>query len=200
MKTHIISSLLIFGTLFSCSEDIVDPPEAFVSDDFLVIGDTDATSLLAPPIHLNYYNGDKAYHLDLDADGNDDFTIEVTLVESPNLTVLGSGITSLTSEAEFVYAMQDTLTMVDTLHYNDSLNLALSWTNTPSALYTYRKLNIPISGVPPVIERGFWKDAQNTYVGFLVQNPNNPTYGWARLEVTPTGLTIHEIMSKMCYY
>ena len=193
-KTHIFFIILYF--VYACeknisTEDIV--PEELKT--FLIV---DKGNIRYLDTILNAKNNSHyqviTFPIDLDSDGTEDISFYIKRISDFYLAFYSDfEIHSLNDKLKII--TNDSILTPKILEIGDTLNTKKSWKKADKL--SLLDINYSFFNRMDTEIIGNWYNISNKYIGFLIENENNPTYGWVKLSIPETGwitsLTIHEV-------
>ncbi|NOR74862.1 MAG: hypothetical protein GQ525_06865 [Draconibacterium sp.] len=197
MKIRLILSLIILGLFYACEKDPIEE-----LDTFLVIGNENATIRIIDTLIFPEDRYDSiVYKIDIDLNGTNDVAFYIFYDYSPSHYRSNFRFDCLTDQIKVL--TNDSILSPEILDYGDTLNIDKKWVNSSmEILRTFGNSVWVGDGI--IYKYGNWYDLSNKYIGVLIEDDENPTYGWIKLSV-PDGewvnsLTIHEIGHKKAAY
>lgn len=197
MKNTLIL-LLFAGIICACENS--DSPKP---DSFIVLGESAATivtvdSVIVPSSRCK----NASYNIDLDADGENDFSLNVYYCFSPSYYGAELSFECLNNKAKVL--TNDSILSPEILLKGDTLDIDKNWISGKMEIIRVNMVTQIAGGDGIMNIHGNWYDLRNKYMGLLIENEANPIYGWIRLSVPEDywvkTIEIHEIAFQKAVY
>ncbi len=202
MKTKLILSLTILSLFYCCEkEDKNNRTEEL--DTYIVVGDGNASittldTLITPEDRCDSI----VYKIDIDSNGIDDLAFYIYYCYSPSKFSSTFRFDCLTDKIKVL--TNDSIISPEILNYGDTLNFNKYWVNESMEILSASGSSEMTGEAEMVQKFGNWFDLSEKYIGLLIENDENPIYGWIKLSVPDDdwicSLTIHEIGYKKAAY
>lgn len=205
----LVIAIFTFILLFSsCRKeekyDLVRAPSPM--DTFLVVGSdlaaTKSIDTLLSPIRCDSIN----YKIDIDQNASMDFELYLFYCSSPNYSTSTIELRSL-GKSNSILASDSMINIsnysVETpaiLSAGDTLSYSMNWLSEDMTLLIGGSSTQ--SGEKPFVY-GKWYGVSNKYIGLLIEDDNNPIYGWIEISVptvTQVSANIHEVGFEIVSY
>lgn len=203
MNIRLILALLFCGILCSCEkEDSEDNTPDETLDTKLVIGDNNATITILDTLITPSDRCDSiVYRIDLDSNGNYDFAFYLYYCFSPGYYNSEFRFYCLHEKAKVL--TNDSILSPEILDYGDTLKIDENWVSDKMIfLSASGSTNVGNDGILQI--SGTRYNLSNKYIGIIIENEENPIYGWIKLstaEINWLGsLLIHETGHKKAAY
>jgi hypothetical protein len=202
MKQGLIYLSFFLGIICSCEESRDNTLEE-QPDPFVVIGDLDADINSSDTLIYSLEKGDSIlYQIDLDSDGSVDFELCIYYDYSSCLFFSDFRFSCLNDLAKI--CTNDTILSPDILSLGDTLSFNRRWISDKFDIIESSGICESGGGDGNNYKYGNWVNISNKYIGLMVENNENPVYGWIKLSIPDDelicSLTIHEIGRKKPAY
>lgn len=202
MKTKLILALIILSLFYCCEKDDNNNPTEKL-DAFLVVGDENASITVLDTLITPEDRCDSIIHkIDIDFNGVDDVAFYIYYCYSPSY--FGSNFRFDCLNDKIKVLTNDTIISPEILNYGDTLSFDKNWVTQNMKILSASGSSEMIGGDGTVHKYGNWFDLSDKYIGLLIENDENPIYGWIKLSVPDDdwicSLAIHEIGYKKAAY
>ncbi len=152
-------------------------------DDYILAGQKDGVGIhyvdVEPDINFTiidpWHKTDTIIDLDLNNDGIADFSLKGTMCHPSQLGGDCEDV-SIIPLLNNEVSINPITTWLDTIPYNDTIDVGNHWTNDETLLYSYLMI-IP----DDISTKGYWHNVylvSSYYIGFKIIEDDKPFYGW----------------------
>ncbi|NOQ25585.1 MAG: hypothetical protein GQ564_09525 [Bacteroidales bacterium] len=204
MKIRLILLLIILSLFYSCEKEEENNPTEDL-DTFLVIGDNNATVRILDTV-LNFYiyyygDGSMENKIDIDFNGINDVAFEISAYSKLGYFFSDFIFKCLNDKTKVL--TNDSILSPEILDYGDTLNVDNNWVRENMEILSVDYASQVVGGDGIIHHYGNWYDLSNVYIGIIIENDENPVYGWIKLSISggfTSSVTIHEIGYKKAAY